>query len=58
MASSFDLRPYMDRLKAAQDICDTESAHADADDVLCDLLKALGYNRVVEEYDKVKKWYA
>ena len=58
MASSFDLRPYMDRLKAAQDNCDAESAHADADDVLCDLLKALGYNRVVEEYDKVKKWYA
>lgn len=58
MAQSFDLRPYMDRLKAAQDNCDTESAHADADTVLCDLLDALGYKKVVEEYDKVEKWYA
>ena len=58
MAKSFDLRSYMDRLKAAQDNYDTESAHADADTVLCDLLEALGYKKVVEEYNKVEKWYA
>lgn len=58
MTRSFDLRPYMDRLKAAQENPDTESAHVDADQVLCDLLKALGYKQVVEEYDKVEKWYA
>ena len=58
MAQSFDLRPYMDRLKAAQDNWDTAYAHADADTVLCDLLEALGYKKVVEEYNKVEKWYA
>ena len=58
MTHSFDLRSYMNRLKAAQDNCDVESAHADADTVLCDLLKALGYEKIVEEYDKVEKWYA
>lgn len=58
MAQSFDLRSYMGRLKAAQDNCDTESAHADADTVLCDLLEALGYKKVVKEYNKVEKWYA
>lgn len=59
MARSFDLRPYMDRLKAAQEnFRDVESAHVDADQVLCDLLEALGYKQIVEEYDKVKKWYA
>ena len=58
MAQSFDLRPYMERLKAAQDNCDVESAHVDADTVLCDLLDALGYKKIVEEYNKVEKWYA
>jgi len=58
MTCSFDLRPYMDKLKAAQENPDVESAHADADQALCDLLKALGYKKVVEEYDKVEKWHA
>lgn len=58
MARSFDLRPYIKRLKQAQEIADVESAHEDADNVLCDLLKDLGYDRVVEEYNKVEKWYA
>ena len=58
MARSFDLRPYIKRLEQAQENCDVESAHTDADNVLCDLLKDLGYDKVVEEYNKVKKWYA
>lgn len=55
---SFDTRPYMKRLKAAQQNEDTESAHADADNVLCDLLLKLGYTKIVEEYNRVSKWYA
>lgn len=35
-----------------------EFGHADADDVLCDLLIALGYQDVVDEWKKVNKWYA
>lgn len=58
MTESFDTRLYMKRLKAAQQDSDTESAHAEADEVLCALLKALGYTKIVEEYDKVPKWYA
>lgn len=58
MAESFNLRPYMKRLKEAQENHDTEEAHADADNVLCDLLEALGYKKVVEAYNKVSKWYA
>lgn len=37
---------------------DTETAHADADDVLCELLETLGYGDVVVEYAKVHKWFA
>lgn len=55
---SFSTKKYMKALKAAQEDYDTESAHAEADDVLCDLLKALGYTKIVDEYNKVSKWYA
>lgn len=37
---------------------DTECAHGNADQVLCDLLSELGYDDVVAEYSKVHKWYA
>lgn len=37
---------------------DQESAHVDADDVLCELLVYLGFKEVVEEYHQIPKWYA
>ena len=48
----------IDQLKLCQESGDTEAAHGVADDVLCDLLTALGYGAVVEEWTKVPKWYA
>lgn len=44
-------------LKTLQKSWDTEVAHVEADRALCDLLIALGMNDVVEEYEKVNKWY-
>lgn len=35
---------------------DGEGAHYDADEVLCDLLISLGYQDVVDEWNKVEKW--
>jgi precorrin isomerase len=46
------------RLKAEQDNGDKEAAHGNADAVLVDLLSALGYDDVVDEWAKVGKWYA
>lgn len=37
---------------------DPETAHQAADQVLCDLLRALGYGDVVDAYLDVEKWYA
>lgn len=45
-------------LRAAQQNADTEAAHEDADDALCDFLVALGYADVVAEFQKVKRWYS
>lgn len=37
---------------------DTEAAHRNADKVLCALLKTMGFDDVVEAWEKVEKWYA
>jgi hypothetical protein len=37
---------------------DPEAAHAEADDVLCQLLYEIGYDDVVREWHKIPKWYA
>jgi hypothetical protein len=48
----------IDALKTLQESGDTEMAHSIADTVLCELLVELGYEDVVEEYNKISKWYA
>ena len=37
---------------------DTERAHAWADDLLCELLKDLGYVKTVKAFEDLDKWYA
>lgn len=37
---------------------DTECAHINADEIICELLQTLGYKEVVKAYDEVTKWYA
>jgi hypothetical protein len=37
---------------------DIESNHIEADEILCDLLEDLGYQNLVNEFKKLKKWYA
>ena len=38
---------------------DEEIAHIEADKILCDLLRTLGYEDVVAEWDAITpKWYA
>lgn len=46
------------KLIECQEDWDTENAHGEADDTLCEFLIALGYPEVVEEWKKVSKWYA
>ena len=37
---------------------DKETAHIDADGVLCQMLSDLGYDDVVKAYHDISKWYA
>lgn len=61
MANKINIENYIQRLKEYQSMDDIESAHADADRVLEDvILNELGddFKQVVNEYTKVPKWYA
>jgi hypothetical protein len=46
------------RLRDQQQNGDYEGAHSIADDILCEVLDTLGYAEIVNEWDKVGKWYA
>lgn len=46
------------KLKKLQDSIDTEWSHIKADKILCNLLTELGLSDVVQEWEKVQKWYA
>lgn len=47
---------YINLLKEV-DKSDTESSHISYDTILCNLLTELWYSEVVEEYNKIDKWY-
>lgn len=51
-------REAIEAIRLAQENGDIEAAHSDADDALCGLLRSLGYEDVVREWNRVEKWYA
>lgn len=53
-----DKQKYIEKMKELQNARDTEGSHIDADDLLCELLVELGFQEVVDEYNKIGKWYA
>jgi hypothetical protein len=49
---------YITELQKLQNENDVEHNHWVADKFLCCLLSDLGYSDVVEEYERISKWYA
>lgn len=54
---------YRDRMQdivnlQKRDPSDEETLHVNADRLLCDMLRILGYGDVVDLYDKINKYYA
>ena len=48
----------VDILTRINEVSDTEMAHIHADNVLCALLRNLGYNDIVNTYERINKWYS
>ena len=52
-------REYVERLQyLAFEGDDAEMNQREADDILCDILRSLGYDDIVAAYDEIYKWYA
>ena len=59
-----DAAPYLEAMRLVKQLLDTfgnhydeANAHPDADDILCALLRTLGYGEIVDAYDSIDKWY-
>lgn len=57
-ANELLLDHYWNRLDSECFSDDVEHDHYVADDLLCQLLIDLGYEKVVEKFKEVHKWYA
>lgn len=49
---------YLKEMNDLHSLDDHEEAHKMADQLLCDFLYDLGHTKLVESFDKIKKWYA
>lgn len=49
---------FRDKMSDALDNWDTETAHANADDLMCRVLRELGYGEGVDIFESTPKWYA
>ena len=51
---------YIAMLKSTREVFedDTEMAHIQADEIICAVLDELGCDEIVDEYNKIYKWYA
>ena len=52
------IKEAVEQMKECVKNGDAEVAHVNADDILCDVLKQLGAKELVDEFNKVTKWYA
>ena len=52
------IKEAIEEMKKLVNSGDTEVAHIEADNILCDVLTHLGYKELVDVYNQVRKWYA
>lgn len=49
---------FAKKMKEIKMECDIEDAHAEMDDLMCDVLIQLGYKDGVDVFNSTDKWYA
>lgn len=51
-------KEFCDEMKRLAKVNDTEAWHIYADDLMCSLLRTLGYEDGVKVFESEKKWYS
>lgn len=49
---------FAEKMREAARTTNTEWAHQAADDLMCELLRSLGYEEGVKVFEEMEKWYA
>ena len=49
---------FRNKMQAIADKRDIEEGHIEADDLMCELLKGLGYGEGVDIFEGMDRWYA
>jgi hypothetical protein len=49
---------FAERMKAIIEMENAEEAHSEADKLMCDALRSLGYGEGVDAFEKADFWYA
>jgi hypothetical protein len=49
---------FADKMREASRSADIEANHSIADDLMCELLRSLGYGDGIDIFEEMDKWYA
>jgi hypothetical protein len=49
---------FRNRMETISENYDVECGHSDMDDLMCEVLRSLGYGEGVDIFEKAEKWYA
>lgn len=54
------IKDYTERMRKLADNNDDdiEARHVEMDDLMCEILKEMGFNELVEIFNETEKWYA
>lgn len=58
LEKEFSAKGFVNEMRRINRDDDTEMAHILADELMCKLLRELGYNEGVEIFEKMGKWYS
>lgn len=51
-------KEFAEAMRQIDQDCDVEIGHSRADDLMCAILRELGYEEGVNVFDEMVKWYA
>lgn len=52
------IEDYTERMRKLANSDDIEGRHYGMDDLMCEILKEMGFNELVEIFNETEKWYA
>lgn len=52
------IKDYTERMRELSNSDDIEGRHYEMDDLMCEILKEMGFDELVDIFNETEKWYA